>query len=69
MDYMNKKGAEELLYRIKMHWAMQGKTINGQVLARSSAGHDKEQTYVVRTDLLNGLPRQKVVDVQSEHMQ
>lgn len=69
MDYMTKKGAEELLYRIRMHWAMQGKTVNGQILARSSAGHEKEQTFVVRTDLLNGLPRQNDVDVGGRPVQ
>lgn len=69
MDYMTKKGAEELLYRIKLHWAMQGKKINGYVAARSSAGPDKEQTYIVRTDMINGLPRQNLVDVEDRPMQ
>lgn len=69
MDYMTKKGAEELLYRIKFHWAMQGKKINGYVAARSPSVPDKDQTYIVRTDMINGFPRQNVVDVEDRPMQ
>lgn len=64
MDYFTKKGAEELLYRIRMYWMVKGHKINGYVQARSSAGQDKEQTYIVRTDLINGRPRQNSVDAR-----
>lgn len=69
MNYMTKKGAEELLYRIQMHWMVKGYRIQGHVTARSSSSDDKEQSYIVRTDLLNGLPRQKPVDVSASPMQ
>lgn len=69
MDYFTKKGAEELAYRIKYFWAMKGQKIETEVSKNSGKNIHGENTYSVRSNLINGLPKQKTVDVGSKSMQ
>lgn len=69
MDYFTKKGAEELAYKIKYFWAMKGQLVQTEVVKNSGKNIHNETTYSVRSNLINGLPKQKNVDVGSQSMQ
>lgn len=69
MDYFTKKGAEELAFKIKYFWAMKGQKIETQIIKNSGKNIPNETTYSVRSNLINGLPRQKNVDVGDRFMQ
>ena len=69
MDYFTKKGADEIAYRIRHFWAMQGKKVETFVEKNSGKNVHCEVSYSVRSNLINGLPRQKPVDVGSKSMQ
>lgn len=69
MDYFTKKGADELAYRIKYFWAMKGQLVHTEVVKNSGKNIPNETTYSVRSNLINGLPKQKTVDVGARSMQ
>ena len=58
-NHLSRFGAEKLAHNIKMHWAEQGYKVKCSVekVKASPRDGDSSPIYAVKTDMINGLPR------------
>jgi hypothetical protein len=58
IDHMTEQGAKDLSYKIRFYWAQQGYYITTEVVrVRVASSHNGKSAYGVKSNLINGLPR------------
>lgn len=55
-NWLTADNARKLAQRIETYWAIRGETVHTTVERESTAGNGPA-IYVIRSDMLNGLPR------------
>jgi len=58
-NHLSRFGAEKLKHRLEMFWADQGYSVRCSVVKTDAKADDNDSTliYAVKTDMVNGLPR------------
>jgi len=61
-NYCDRKGAEELKAKIEAHWASRGESVTVWVEQNGFSPAMRGAYWVVRSDLVGGLPRSPAVE-------